>query len=137
MSDDGPDRPGTAPVTAFVDTNLLLHYLPPAQVDWLDLLKADSVAVQIEPVVVRELNKQKGESRSPKIRSRAASVLRELGRRTEALEQSKLRDAVCLRIGTTEPTIDFAQRGLDHRTRDAVSAGPRGPVDGTIEEALP
>lgn len=104
--------------TAFIDTNLLLHYQFLDQVDWPTLLDTQQVVFQIAPVVIRELNKQKDESRLRKLRERAASVLRRLDTLADKPPESEVRPGVTIRFQTQEPDLDYAGHQLDRQTQE-------------------
>ncbi len=63
---------------AVVDTNLLLHYLPPEQIKWLELVGADHVQLLVPLRVIEELDEKKYSARAEKMRLRARRVLSHL-----------------------------------------------------------
>jgi hypothetical protein len=65
-------------VTAFLDTNAFLHFLPFDQIPWPKELKADSVALRVPREVIGELNKHKDGHRIGHMRERAGKILRRI-----------------------------------------------------------
>ncbi len=110
----------SAELTAFVDTNLLLHYQFLDKIDWPTVLSAEQVIIEIAPVVIRELNKQKDENRSAKLRRRAASVLKRLHALSEQAPETQIRPGVAVHFGTQEPDLDYAVHHLNPTTQDDV-----------------
>ena len=66
----------TAPVVAFLDTNIFLHFLPFHEVDWRSALSAQTVELRVAATVVKELNKKKDGPGPDHIRDRARKVSR-------------------------------------------------------------
>lgn len=58
-------------VTAFLDTNIFLHYQPVTQIPWLDLLDCDTAELAIAQLVLEELDEHKNQGRTPRIQDRA------------------------------------------------------------------
>lgn len=107
-------------VTVFLDTNIYLHYQMVDQVNWLDVLQAQSVCIVMPPTTIRELNKVKDASPQPHIRKRAGKVLK---RFTELLSKSDsgvviLREGVEILFHPDEPLIDFATHHLSREVQD-------------------
>jgi len=42
-------------VSVILDTNIFLHYQPIEQINWVKVLKSDTVTLIVPPIVVREL----------------------------------------------------------------------------------
>ena len=103
---------------AVPDTNVFLHYRAVDQIDWCGLLAAESVSIVVPQIIIRELNDAKDGHASPKIRKRAASVLRRLDELAEQGFEVKLRDNVTLCFKTSEPTLDFAANQLNPQSQD-------------------
>lgn len=97
---------------AVVDTNVLLHYEPPWQVKWREVVDAQAVRLVIPLRVVEELDEKKYTARD-ELAARARSLLSELWRRLEQGDGSPTR----LDVATTleVPVEDEARR----RTADA------------------
>jgi rRNA-processing protein FCF1 len=102
---------------AFVDTNLLLHYPLPDQVDWCACTGAKEAAVVIAPVVFRELNKHKDKPESRRLRDRAATVLKWFDAFIDDPTR-RLREGVNLLMLAHDPSLDFAKYGLSRDLND-------------------
>ena len=61
-----------------VDTNVLLHYQPPAQVDWLDVVGVPAVRLVLPLRVVEELDEKKYTAARSEIADRARRLLSQL-----------------------------------------------------------
>jgi hypothetical protein len=59
----------------FLDTNALLHFKRPDQIDWPSLAKSSPVTLIFPPVVIRELEEQKVQNHTKRIRERAQAIL--------------------------------------------------------------
>jgi hypothetical protein len=59
----------------FLDSMVYVKSVPVEQIDFCDMLRSDSVTVQLPRVTVRELEQLKSAHHSPWIRDRAAHVL--------------------------------------------------------------
>lgn len=114
-----------------IDTNLALHYLRPDQVDWCALTGCSQVVLVATPTFIRELEKQKVQNPSAKLRKRAGTYIKWLAgfARNPALE---VRSATTWHFIPTEPHIDFRQHSLavdiadDHLIASAISYAPSG-----------
>jgi hypothetical protein len=104
-------------IYSFLDTNMLLHYPLPDQVDWPDLMKSKEVTIVLAPVVFRELNRHKDKPDSRRLRDRAATVLRWFD--TFVDDPTRLlRESVSLLLLPADPTIDFAANRLSRDLND-------------------
>jgi hypothetical protein len=92
----------------FPDTNIFLHYRPLAELDWRSMVQANSVRIQIAPVVTRELEERQTLHAIKRIRERAAVALRMLHKFSEAGVPCKVRDGVLLEFLVYEPSQEFA-----------------------------
>jgi hypothetical protein len=97
---------------AFLDTMVFLHFRPLDQIDWRTLLGADEVELVLAPVVCRQLDRHKDQSREG-LRDRAKKSVAQLKDRLRA--SGDLRPGVTLKLVHEDPTIDFATH---HLTRD-------------------
>lgn len=96
----------------FPDTNLLLHYKRPDQIDWPALVGHRQVRLILTTTVVRELDKHK---RHPRLRKRAEDVIRWA---SSILEGSgAVRSGVTLEAVAVEPS-EFARYQLDREEPD-------------------
>jgi len=100
-----------------VDTNVALHYKM-HEVDWRHLARAGKVIIVIAPVFIRELEEQKINNKSHKIRDRAKKNLKWLEKKLDSKGNNSIRDGVCLRFIDTEPKIDFERYNLDRHIAD-------------------
>src|SRR5688572_6740645 len=62
-------------VTAFIDTNALLHYPPIKEIDWCEVCSADAVTIVLCLPVIKELDRYKADGR---LGERAAKRIREI-----------------------------------------------------------
>lgn len=102
---------------SFLDTNVLLHYPLPGQVDWPEIMAAREVTVVIAPVVFRELNRHKDKPESRRLRDRAATVLKWFDTFIDDPTRP-LRESVSLLLLPADPTIDFSANRLSRELND-------------------
>jgi PIN domain-containing protein len=102
---------------AFIDTSIFLHYRPFDDVNWLDVLEVKSAALVIALITINELNDKKDGS-TPKLRRRAASVLKKLETLWAKGPPVQVRPGVELLLQYVEPSIDYAAHQLDYRSQD-------------------
>lgn len=81
----------------FLDTNVYLHCRSVEEIDWLQLIGADSVEIVVPRVTLHELDKQKNSHASSKLRERARSVLKKL-EAWLANEDQEIRPGVKVRL---------------------------------------
>jgi hypothetical protein len=128
----------TSTVAVFVDTNVLLHYPPFADIDWKEWLGAKASKLVICMPVIHELDEKKSD---PRFRERPPSAVcawtaspcpRESTRRAESLVRS--RAAGDHRIpprgregGLSEISADFKRRGVESRLRQIAASRLRRP----------
>jgi len=105
-------------VYVFLDTNTLLHFKRPDQIDWPSLLKCTPVTLVFAPVVIRELEEQKVHNHTRMIRERAQGVVTWLGKFIESDHQAQIRPNVQLQFIRTSPMVDFAAHRLPHSIFD-------------------
>lgn len=91
-----------AEIHAYIDTNALLEFSPPDQIDWPGLVKAEHVRIVVAPVVLTELQRHKdGRSTVPaRKRARAGERLKFIERGLSEASD-KLRSCCRLRDGAT------------------------------------
>jgi hypothetical protein len=104
-------------IYSFLDTNVLLHYPLPDQVDWPGVMATREATVVIAPVVFRELNRHKDEPESRRLRDRAATVLKWFDTFIDEPTR-QLRESVSLLLLPAEPTIDFGVNRLSRELND-------------------
>jgi hypothetical protein len=108
----------TAP-HVFLDTNTLLHYKRPDQIDWPAFLGADAVMLVVTPALIDELEAQKASTnRSRKLKERANASIRWIAQYIECEEPIELRPGVKLLFVRESPIIDFAAHRLSHTVAD-------------------
>lgn len=100
---------------AYLDTNWFLQFKRPDQLDWCSALLAEEVILVIAPVVLRELECKKVDSRA-RLRDRATSSVKWLYERHKA--GGTVRQGVSIAFLTEEPTIDFAAHKLSLHIED-------------------
>jgi predicted ribonuclease YlaK len=103
---------------ALLDTNSLLHFKRPDQIDWPALLKSSPVTLVFAPIVIRELEQQKVENPIRKLKDRAHSTLQWLAKYADAAEPISIRPNVFVQFIRRSPTIDFAVHHLAHTISD-------------------
>jgi hypothetical protein len=104
------------PLHVFPDTNVLLHFERPDQIDWSQVTADASVVLVLAPVVLRELDRHKNEGRVRRLQDRA----RDLSTWLRGLRKSKGYDLVNgsrLEIAIQE-SQDFYGHGLSSDVPD-------------------
>jgi predicted ribonuclease YlaK len=99
-----------------IDTNLLLHFKRPNELDWTPV--GDEVVLVVLPVVLRELEKVKASSPVSKLRERAAGAIAWLGGLLDRGEEVQLKKGVRLRFHPFEPPLDFSSHNLVREVQD-------------------
>lgn len=102
----------------FVDCMIYLHYRAIEELDLLSLLKADTVAIIVPRVTLRELDKQKNKHPSSKVRDRARRVLKKIEQWTTG--QASVRQGVSMEFFRIAPTDDYEKHGLNPEWSDDV-----------------
>jgi PIN domain len=105
------------PTHFFLDTNSLLHFKRPDQIDWTELSKTAAVLV-IAPVLLDELEEQKIHNRSSILRERATAIIKWLGDLLENPSSRTIRPSVTVEFLPYGPTIDFVQYRLRPNVTD-------------------
>jgi rRNA-processing protein FCF1 len=96
-----------------VDTNTLLHYRRPDQLDWAAFKDhPEEVVLVITPAVIHELEQQKLVNRSPRLKRRANEIIQWLNGYLEQTEPIHLADGVRLQFYDESPRVDFAAHRL-------------------------
>lgn len=103
---------GTNHKYAFLDTNTLMHFRPLEEVNWREVLEAETVTIILVPVVFRELDRHKDMHPVKKLRHRVRALISKLSKMLDQGTEHKLREAVTLRFEAREPTLDFGQHRL-------------------------
>jgi hypothetical protein len=103
----------------FLDTNTLLHYRRPDQIDWCAFLGADAVMLVVTPALIDELEAQKAyANRSRKLKDRANASIKWIAQYIECEEPVELRPGVKLLFVRESPMIDFAAHRLSRMVAD-------------------
>lgn len=102
----------------FLDTNIFLHYELYDQINWLDIVGAESIVITIPPVTIRELSKHKDYHTQLRVKKRAGEVLRRLFNLFSSSSTASLRDRIDIRLEAHDPTIDFSKYRLSHEIQD-------------------
>lgn len=101
----------------FLDTNILLHFAPPDQIDWPALCGARRVLLVVYPLLRKELSKAKDLHPSKRIRRRAGEREAWLRERLAVMDQP-VRPHVFLVRDAAEPRAVLAHLGLDKEVSD-------------------
>lgn len=99
-----------------LDTNLLLHFKQPDQMDWTAV--GDEVVLLILPVVLRELEKAKALGGNLRVKQRAGKMVSWLSRLLDEGQEVPIRPGVALRFIGDEPQVDFAINHLAREVQD-------------------
>ncbi len=102
----------------FLDTNIFLHYQDIDNINWLDVVAADTVTLSFPTVTLHELNKIKDSQYAPRIRKRAGTVIKQLNTWYQSGDEPALRQGVTFRIEDREPLIEFAEHHLSREVQD-------------------
>jgi hypothetical protein len=102
----------------YLDTNIFLHYQPFTQINWLELVKAESVTIVIPPLIIRELNTQKDSQSKPQIKKRASESIKMLSKLFESGNPSKITEGVFVYLEDRDPLIDFVANQLNFNIQD-------------------
>ena len=99
----------------FPDTNVLMHYARPDQIDWCTLSDARKVILTLAPVVIGELDKHKNQHPIRRLKDRA----REIASWMRLLEDGAvLKPGVSVEFLVREPAASFFSDGLDPGVAD-------------------
>ena len=102
----------------FLDCMIYLHYRSVEELDLPSLLAAESVAIVIPRITLRELDKQKNTHPSSKVRDRARRVLKKIEQWTGG--EASVRQGVSVEFFPVVPTIDYEKLGLNLQWSDDV-----------------
>lgn len=106
-------------ITAFLDTNVFLHFQPFDQIPWPKELNADFVALRVAPDVIGELNKHKDGHKVAHLKERAGKILRRV-MRFAFTNEGRVDDsgAVTITCEQHPASLDLPARGLDPAITD-------------------
>lgn len=102
----------------YLDTNIFLHYQPFNQIDWLEVVKAESATIVIPPITIRELNRHKDSHPRPQIKKRAGETIKRLSGFLDLGVTTKITEEVFVSFEDRDPTIDFAAHQLNFNVQD-------------------
>lgn len=102
----------------YLDTNIFLHYQPFTQINWLEIVKAESATIVIPPITIRELNKHKDSHPRAQIKKRAGETIKRLFGLYDLGANAKINDGVFVSFEDRDPTIDFAAHQLNFSIQD-------------------
>jgi rRNA-processing protein FCF1 len=100
-------------LTVFPDTNVLLHYPPFKEIDWLELCNANCVKIVICLQVIRELDEKKNDSL---LSDRAKRVIKDIKQIKET--SSLVRNDVSLEVFNAELRFDEFHQSLSPDSGD-------------------
>ena len=106
-----------ATVSVFIDTNTALHFKRPDQIDWLKLTGASEVVLIAAPILLRELEEQKVNNKSKKLRGRADKYIKWL-RQFLLKPTNEVRPKVTWFFLPSEPQINFTDELLNESIGD-------------------
>lgn len=101
----------------FLDTNILLHFELPTQIDWLTLCGARRVLLVIYPLLRKELSKAKDLNPNKRLRQRAGEREAWLRKCLASVDQP-LRPGVFVFRDAKEPRALVVELGLDKEVND-------------------
>jgi hypothetical protein len=102
----------------YLDTNIFLHCKPFDQIDWLEIVSADSATIVIPPITLRELNKHKDSHSRAHMRKRAGEVIKRLSVFLNSGPNALIREKVFISFEDRDPTIDFSVHQLNPNVQD-------------------
>jgi hypothetical protein len=105
-------------IVLFLDTNVFLHYQSFDQIDWSALFGVANVEIIIPPVTVHELNKHKDSHPKPRIRARAADIIKKLLGLFENSLNIPISQDLIIHLEDREPQVDFSQHQLSREVKD-------------------
>jgi hypothetical protein len=103
-------------IFVFIDTMIFLHYRAIEEINFLDLLKADSISILISRITLRELDEQKNIHQLSKIRERAKKVLNKIEEWIKT--ENPIRPNVNIKYYSSIPNINFEKHGLKQNWND-------------------
>lgn len=102
----------------YLDTNIFLHYQPFTQINWLEIVKAESATIVVPPVTIRELNKHKDSHPRAQIKKRAGETIKRLSGLLDSGTTAKITEKVLISFEDRDPIIDFAAHQLNFNIQD-------------------
>ncbi|MBI3159210.1 MAG: hypothetical protein HYZ26_06395 [Chloroflexi bacterium] len=102
----------------FLDTNIFLHYQPFDQINWLEIVEAESATIVVPPITIRELSKHKDSHPRTRIKKRAGETIKRLLGLLELGASAKLAEGISVTFEDRDPIIDFATHQLNINIQD-------------------
>ncbi len=102
----------------YLDTNIFLHYQPFTQINWLEIVKAESVTIVIPPITLRELNNHKDSHSRVQVKKRASETIKKLSGLLDTGKTAKIAEGVFVFFEDRDSTIDFAAHQLNFNIQD-------------------
>jgi len=102
----------------FLDTNIALHFKRADEIDWCALLGRSEITIISAPIFLRELDEQKVQNHTRRLRERAANTGKWLASLVRGEQSSEIRRGVRIEFVTDEPAIDFAEARLSREVAD-------------------
>ena len=102
----------------YLDTNIFLHYQPFDQIDWLEVVKADSATIVFPPVTIRELNKHKDSHPRAQIKKRGGETIKRLSGLLDSGSNAKISEKVLVFFEDRDPDIEFTAHQLNFNVQD-------------------
>lgn len=104
---------------AVLDTNTLMHFRPPEEVNWHEVLDAKTATIVLMPVVIRELEQHKDLHPNKRLRKHAGTLVSKLRKLLPKNgNEQELREGVTVLFVRTEPMLDFRQHQLSSDLND-------------------
>lgn len=106
------------PVFLILDSNVLLHFKPLAEIRWQEVVEADSIILVIPYVVTRELDKLRENHRLPKMRNRIRDIVSRHRKITQTPGPWMIRPEVELRLEFRDAQLNWTEHEDLDRTLD-------------------
>jgi len=105
--------------SAFLDTNIWVHFRPPQDIDWLGLLAEAKVELLVPPIVIDELDKLKDQGPTRRVQNRARGALKMI-EEAETTETRIIRPGVSCRVLHDVGPLDFHGLRLSNSRADDI-----------------
>jgi hypothetical protein len=100
------------PTYLFLDTNVLLHFRRPDEIDWRVLTDGEEAEIVLVLPVLREIDRHKATHPVKRVKQRAAAIFKWFGTMIGSKEPIRLREGVSLSFRRQDPLIDFQTHKL-------------------------